>query len=203
MKIFLCRLNLIVWAAMFATPVASFGQEASVHTNAIPTGPLARLDWLATKRGIEDELPANLAGLLWPDKGNGKQKCGVKKILIPGKHEGEGRVLFVRTDNHDLVLMQHSESVDGDSKTRQEMYYRTTNEGNLVLALSATLQSAKDEADNDVLKKVNLQTYGRIAGDGTKLLPITPEITTKFAAEKKFWLEQEKKYRKAASRQKQ
>ena len=169
-------------------------QPPAVATNAPVAGPLAGLVRLAMKLGIEDDLPARLSGLLWPGPG-ASQKCAVKKISLAAK--GGGRFFILRTDNQNIVLLHFTETKpDNDSRIRREFYYCTTSQGDLALALSATFQFAKDDVDNELLKKVTWQTYGTAAGDGSKPLPITADIRTQFEAEKKIWLGQENQLKK-------
>ena len=202
MKSFLRGIILLVLPVTIAISGAAFAKDTGNDTNDPSAGPLGDLSQLIIKGGTGDELPAHLAGLLWPEAGKRQQKLAVQKSVVPGKKEGEGRVFFVRPDNHEIVLMKHAETVsdDGESKTREETYYRTSPDGNLALVLTARLRFTKDLADNDILKDVNLQTYGQITADASKPLPITPEIRSEFETEKKFWLKQEKKLKKSERR---
>jgi hypothetical protein len=116
---------------------------------------------------------------------------------MPGKHADEERMFCLRRETQDIVLGRFTvDKPDSESKVREEFYYRTTVQGDLVLALTATFQFTIDDVDNELLKKVTWQTYGEVAGDGTKPLPITPDLKAEFEAEKKLWLAVEKKLSK-------
>jgi len=95
------------------------------------------------------------------------------------------------------VLMRRTETKPQDeAKTRTDFYYRTDPNGELALALKATFHFTLDELDEEHLKRVTWETFGAVSGDASPPLPITPEITAQFQAEKKYWLAQQKKLQK-------
>jgi len=175
--------------AIFAQVNNASAQSASA-TNVPVTGQLAGLAQLARNAGAEDELPARLCGVLWPN--SGKHNYTVKKFSMPTKQEE--RLFCVRTNNQDIVLVNAVETKPNeDTKKRKEIYYRTTVKGDLVLAVSVNFDFTIDDVDNELLKKVTFTTYGDVSGDGSKPLAITADVRAKFEAEKKYWLGLEKK----------
>jgi hypothetical protein len=189
-------LSMIAFLALLNDAAAqSASATNAVVTNAPVTGPLAGLVQLAIKNHTEDELPAKLCGLLWPNSGN--HKYFVKKFALPIEHEQ--RIFCLRTDNQDIVLVHTYETKpDEQSKKRKEYYYRTTAKGDLALAVIARFEFTIDDVDNELLKKVTYETYGEVSGDGKKPLAITDDIRADFEAEKKLWLKSQKKLGKKA-----
>jgi hypothetical protein len=183
--------------------VCNLFAQTNTDTNAMVFGPLGGLEKSATKLGVEQNLPAKLSALLWQDFAKGEKKCAVKKMTLPGKHDGDARIFCVRKDNQDIVLMQRVESKpDTRSILRREFYYRTTAQGDLLLALTATFQFGIDDVDNEILKSATWDTYGDTAIAGAKARPFTADIKAEFDEEKKFWLAQEKKLKKQERSQK-
>ncbi|HZQ48193.1 MAG TPA: hypothetical protein VFC07_14350 [Verrucomicrobiae bacterium] len=173
--------------------------QSANPTNAPATGPLAGLAQLAMSARGEDQLPAKLCSLLWPNSGN--HKYAVRKYSMPTGREQ--RFFCLRTNNQDIVIVHAVETKpDEQTKKRKEWYYRTTAKGELILALSVLFEFEIDDQDNDILKKLTYQTYGEVSGDGKKPLAITDEVRAKFEVEKKYWLGLEKKIRKLAKAQK-
>jgi hypothetical protein len=185
---------LLVYIAVFsATLFANFTSRAQ-DTN-FPAGKLAGVAHSISIVGLDDDLPAKLCVLLWPEGGQKQKKLEIKKMSSPAKDEG--RVFILRPDNHSIVLMHYTESKNADdTKSRKETYYRTTSQGDLTLALTANFQFTLDELEGEHLKKVTWQTYGQTSGDGSKPRPIDSDMQGKFEAEKKFWLGMEKKLKK-------
>jgi hypothetical protein len=184
-----------IWLAVGLSVIALINAKAqsTAATNAPATGQLAELARLAATAYGEDELPARLCNLLWPNSGN--HKYPVRKFSMPSGHDQ--RLFCLRTNNQDIIIVHTIETKpDENTKRRKEFYYRTTAKGDLVLAVSVSFEFEIDELDNETIRKLTSETYGDVSGDGKKPLPITADMLAKFEAEKKYWLGLEKKIRK-------
>jgi hypothetical protein len=195
MKTFIFVLTLMICGGPAGLPRAA-AQSAATEFSPI-TDTLSGLADAVAKVGLADDLPGRLTMLLWPAPGGAQKKCAIKKVALEGTTEGDKRMLILRLDNQDLVFAHFDEShPSATTKVRHEFYYRTTTEGNLTLALTATFQYEISDVEAEILKKVTWTTFGSQAGDGGKPVPMTADIRAQFESEKKLWWSQEKRIKK-------
>lgn len=189
---------LVLLLGATGTPAQSTNKtdKGESETNAPFVGPFAGLAKLAMAADDDRKLPTKLTSILWPNAA--KLKYKVKKLSMPVS-EHEERLFCLRTDNRDVVMMHRTDTQpDENTKYRREYYYLAGSNGDLMLALTVKFRFEIDDVDNDILKDVNLQTYGgTTVVDGQKPESITKDIRSKYEAEKKYWLSTQKKVAKA------